>query len=343
MLELDWKYVTLVSSNLQGFTKKTENVYNFRCPICGDSKKHLQKKRAFFYVSKDETRFHCHNCGKALSLKEFLKIINLDLYNKYNFDNFSGKLSSFKTPQNINTIPDIDKAKNFKLLKTLPKISDLPNNHIAKIYLTQRRIPEKYFFNTFYVDEFKKFTNSLIPNKFENLMFDEPRVLFPLTNSKNEIIGYQGRSLNKNIDSRYRYITIMLNNDCPKLYGLDRIDVNKFIYVTEGPIDSMMLDNCIASCGGAIVSEIKKLDIPKEKFVIIYDNERHNEEINKLIKRTIEKEYKIFVWPLSMEYKDLNELYCNSSLSLYQIKKLVDENTYVGLKARMKFYEWEKQ
>ena len=35
---IDSKYIGLVSSRLQKFKRVKANLYNFRCPICGDSR-----------------------------------------------------------------------------------------------------------------------------------------------------------------------------------------------------------------------------------------------------------------------------------------------------------------
>ena len=70
---IDSKYIGLISSRLQKFKRVKSNLYNFRCPICGDSQKHKNKARGYFYQIKTNTNFKCHNCGASLSFNNFLK------------------------------------------------------------------------------------------------------------------------------------------------------------------------------------------------------------------------------------------------------------------------------
>jgi len=340
MKESDWKFINLISTSIDGFSRKGENVYNFKCLFCGDSSKNKSKKRAYLICNNDTTTYYCHNCSISLNLKDFIKEKFPALYNDYITDSFIGKKIYIEKKKPINTLLDISKSKNFNILKSLPKISDLDKNHIVRKYLENRKIPTKYLYNLFYVDKFKEYTNTFLPDKFKTLDNDEPRIIFPLTSQNGDIIGYQGRSLDKS--SKIRYITIILNEYYPKIYGLSEIDTNYKIYVTEGPIDSMMLDNAIASCGGAIISELEKLNILKHKFIIIYDNEPRNPDVVRNIRKTIEHGYSTFLWPSDLHFKDLNEWYCNSAVSFNTIKKTIDSNVYSGLNAELRFSQWRK-
>ena len=68
---IDSKYIGLVSSRLQKFKRVKPNLFNFRCPICGDSQKHKNKARGYFYQVKTNTNFKCHNCGASQSFNNF--------------------------------------------------------------------------------------------------------------------------------------------------------------------------------------------------------------------------------------------------------------------------------
>ena len=50
MSYVDVKYARLVGSRLDNFKEKKTNLYNFRCPYCGDSQKHKSKARGYFFV-----------------------------------------------------------------------------------------------------------------------------------------------------------------------------------------------------------------------------------------------------------------------------------------------------
>ncbi len=70
---IDSKYINLVSARLDKFKRVKPNLYNFRCPLCGDSQKHKNKARGYFYQVKTNTNYKCHNCGASMSFNNFLK------------------------------------------------------------------------------------------------------------------------------------------------------------------------------------------------------------------------------------------------------------------------------
>ncbi len=80
MDHIDSKFIGLVSSRLEKFKRVKANLYNFRCPICGDSKKNKSKTRGYLYAVKDNTNFKCHNCGASLSLNNFIKKLGTTLH-----------------------------------------------------------------------------------------------------------------------------------------------------------------------------------------------------------------------------------------------------------------------
>ena len=73
---VDSKYIGLVSSRLLKFKKVKADLYNFRCPICGDSQKNKSKTRGYLYAVKADMNFRCHNCGASMTLSNFLKEID---------------------------------------------------------------------------------------------------------------------------------------------------------------------------------------------------------------------------------------------------------------------------
>ena len=85
---IDSKYIGLVSSRLQKFKRVKSNLFNFRCPICGDSQKHKNKARGYFYQVKTNTNYKCHNCGVSLSFNNFLKQIDSTLHKQYVLEKF---------------------------------------------------------------------------------------------------------------------------------------------------------------------------------------------------------------------------------------------------------------
>jgi hypothetical protein len=210
-------------------------------------------------------------------------------------------------------------------LDSLEKVSDLNNSHPAKEYLLQRKIPEIHFSNIYYTEDFNAWEDN-------GNSFKEARIVLPLRSQKGKLYGYQGRSLDKN--SKLRYITTILDKRYPKLFGLDRIKFNETIYVTEGPFDSLFLSNGIAMCGADVT--LDKDVFPDRVFV--YDNEPRNKQIVQRYESAIDKGEKVVIWNPQIKEKDINDMI----LAGRDVQRVVESNTYHGLEAKVKFYEWKK-
>ena len=236
MDHIDSKFIGLVSSKLERFKRVKANLYNFRCPICGDSKKNKSKTRGYLYTSKANTNFKCHNCGASMSLNNFLKKVDPVVQKQYAMEKFK---EGFSGRNFVVDEPEFKfEAPKFKRKLKLPKASKDPG---AAGYLTARKLnPDDFYF----AEHFKKFANSLKPT-FESEDHDEERIIIPLYYEKN-LIGFQGRSLGP---SKVKYITVMLDDDAPKIYGLDNIRRDAPVFITEGPFDSTFIPNSIAMCG----------------------------------------------------------------------------------------------
>jgi transcription elongation factor Elf1 len=318
---VDVKYINLISSRLQKFKKVKNNLYNFRCPICGDSQRNKSKARGYLYQVKNNTNFKCHNCGINISFNNFLRQIDTTTHKQYTFEKFkeghTGK--NFITDE-----PDFVFEKPvFKTKIVLPLCSEVER---GRTYLEKRRIdPTKFYF----AEKFKEFANSL-KQTFTNTDLEESRIIIPLYYQKS-LIGFQGRALGP---SSNKYITVMLSDNAPKIYGLDTIDTTKTVYITEGPFDSTFISNSIAMCGAD--GDVAKWGI--DDCVWIYDNEPRNTEILSRISRAIESGQKVIIWPSSIKEKDINDMV----LSGLDVQSVIESNTYSGLEAKLKFTTWKK-
>ena len=318
---VDVKYINLISSRLQKFKKVKNNLYNFRCPLCGDSQKNKNKARGYLYQVKNNTNFKCHNCGANISFNNFLKQLDLTIHKQYIFEKFkegnTGRNFTAEEPKFHFESP------KFKSKLDLPKASENPD---AKSYLENRKLnPDKFY----YSDKFKEWTNSLQPT-FDNIENDEPRIIIPLF-YQNTLVGFQGRALGF---SKIKYITIMLDDDAPKIYGLDEVKKDQTVYITEGPFDSTFISNAIALCGSD--GDVSKWSIGD--CVWIYDNEPRNAEIHRRIEHCISNGEKVVIWPSSIKEKDINEMI----LSGLNVQSVIKSNTYSGLEAKLKFTTWKK-
>jgi predicted RNA-binding Zn-ribbon protein involved in translation (DUF1610 family) len=336
MLWIETKYISLISAQFRNFKRQSKS-YNFACPYCGDSSKNKFKARGYLYEKKGTHPYYCHNCGISKSFDKFLNDQTPQLYKEYKLEILKEK-GNLKVKKEIDTNTSKVKSSAFpdymksgSPLRTLKKISQLDWDHPAKTYVLDRKIPNTYHGKLFYCSKFYEWTNTIIPNKFK-VTKDEPRLIIPFIDQNNKFFGYQGRSFNKT--SSLRYITIMLEESRPKIFGLDELNTGKTVYVTEGPLDSIFVDNCIAMAGSD--GQIQFDDV-----VMVYDNEPRSIEIVKKIQKSIDKGHKVVVWPSTLDYKDINDM-AMGNLNKADIKLLIDTNTYRGLQADMALVNWKK-
>jgi predicted RNA-binding Zn-ribbon protein involved in translation (DUF1610 family) len=320
---IDSKYIGLVSSRLQKFKRVKSDLYTFRCPICGDSQKNKNKTRGYIYPVKNNTNFKCHNCGASLSFNNFLKQIDPTLHKQYTLEKFkeghTGKNFVVEEPKFE------FKKPIFKKKLDLPKASENP---ISKLYLEKRLLnPEKFYF----ADKFQEWTNTQKPT-FSRIVRDESRIIIPLHTREGELFGFQGRSLGP---SKVKYITVILDESIPKVYGLDEVSTDETIYVTEGPFDSTFVQNAIAMCGSDILLDSLNLG---DDIVYVLDNEPRNKEICNRISKLIDGGKKVVIWPKAVQQKDINDMVL-AGLSVMNVLK---SNTYRALEAKIKFNEWKK-
>ena len=319
---IDSKYIGLVSSRLEKFKRVKPNLYNFRCPICRDSQKHKNKARGYFYQVKTNTNYKCHNCGASMSFNNFLKQIDSTLHKQYTMEKFK---EGFTGRNFVVDEPKLEFTKPiFRKKIDLPRASEVP---VAKNYLEKRNLDASQFY---FAAKFKEWTNTQ-KHTFDTIGRDESRIIIPMYDTDKNLIGFQGRSLGPN---SVKYITVMLQDEAPKLFGLDKIDDTKPIYITEGPFDSTFLENSVAMCG----SDLDIGSFGWSSYIWVFDNEPRNREIIERINKTIDRGDQIVIWPSNIHEKDINDMV----LSGHNVKSIVESNTYSSLQAKIKFNIWKK-
>ena len=316
---IDSKYIGLVSSRLTKFKRVKSDLYNFRCPICGDSKKNKTKTRGYLYTIKADVNFRCHNCGASMTFSNFLKEVDPVIHKQYVFERFkqgnTGRGTVVEEP-----IFKFEKPK-FKTSIDLPLASTVES---SRTYLEKRKLDPTQFY---YAEKFVKYGNS----RKQNLnMKEHPRIIIPLYYEKN-LVGVQGRSLDSN---SVKYITTIFYNEAPKIYGLDNIRRDAPVFVTEGPFDSTFLLNSIAMCGADC--DVRKWGVSTPVWV--YDNEPRSKEITERISNTIARGESVVIWPTNINEKDINDMV----LAGHDVQSIVESNTYSGLEANLQFTTWKR-
>ena len=328
---IDLKFINDLSGRLSQFKKKTDYLFNFRCPHCGDSQKSKTKARAYLYRVKNDMFFKCHNCGQGQNLANFIKFVDPKIYEQYLLERY--KKSAPATPK-----PKFDfkptKFTNQTPIDDLKSIKDLPEDHPARLYCMNRKIPEKYFDKLFLSDKFMTLVNKVKPNTYK-ITKDHPRLIIPFYDTTGKIFAFQGRAFGK---EQPKYLTIKLDENKQKVYGLDKINFQQPIYITEGPIDSLFIDNCLAAGGADLFLKNK---IPNENITYIFDNEPRNKEIVNRMYKVIEQDFNVVIWPEDLQLKDVNDMIM-SGLTKLELQDIISNNTYSKLSALTKLNYWKK-
>ena len=318
----------MVSPRLTLFTKKKADLFNFRCPYCGDSQKRKNKARGYLFKIKNDFVYKCHNCGVGRTFSNFLKDQDTFLHDQYVMEKFkdgrTGKGTTVPNPK-FNFKAPVFRKNGINL----EKISDLNTSHPAREYLEKRGIKDLDYF--YYCPKFKAWTNEQ-KKTFDNCRQDSPRIIIPFRDKDGKLFGYQGRSLAPT--AKMRYITIMLDEDKPKIFGQDRIDYEKAIYIVEGPFDSTFIKNSVAMAG----SDVDIRTFGWRNCIWVYDNEPRNREIVNRISKSIDGGDKVVIWPKNIHEKDINDM----SLAGHDVQTVVESHVYHKLEANLKFNDWKK-
>jgi transcription elongation factor Elf1 len=340
-LSVESKYIGLISHRLRNFKRKQDYLWNFSCPICGDSKKNLHKARGYVYKKGNNLFYSCKNCGIGTSLGKLLENVDGTLYKEYILERYkSGEsgFSNFKEPTFNVPSPRFDKLDKPKIFEHAEFCSNLSSEHFCLAYLKNRKIPDRFYKDLLFTSHYKKFIDALVPNHGKKLI-DDARVIIPFYDVYNNLIAVSGRALETS-DKTLRYITIRTTDSEEKLvFGMDKVSVHEPVRVVEGPLDSLFVKNCVASADAnlTIVAE----NISAGKKVLIFDNEPRNKEIVKLMQDAIKLNYDVVIWPNTIQGKDINEMVMNG-ISVDEIESIISSNTFSGLEAQTKFVFWKK-
>jgi len=329
MSYLDTKYINLASASLQKYKKVKTGLYTFRCPYCGDSKKNKNKTRGYLFQVKGDHVFKCHNCGITRSFSNFLKDHAPHVYDEYVMERYKEGTIGKNVPK-----PDLTQfvhtPKFEKRTVNLEPLSRLNNFHVAKKYILDRGIPENKLDRLYYCPNFKEWSNTQ-KQTFPDTTNDEARIIIPLNDTDGNLIGFQGRSLSPN--AKMRYITVMIDENAPKLYGLDHVNKDETIYIVEGPLDSFFLENSVAMCG----SDVDIRSLGWSDYIWVYDNEPRSRQITGKISKSIDAGDSVVIWPSTVKQKDLNDMV----VSGVNVKSVIQSNVYRGLEAKLQLSNWK--
>ena len=319
MLHIDRKYLMLLSPRLEKFKRVREDLYNFRCPYCGDSAKLKNKARGYFYRKKVDMFYRCHNCGMGTTFSKVLQWIDADLYREFVLERYKDSVPNTEQPEFKFEAPKFKKTD--PNLKDLISINKLNADHPARQYVANRLIPEEFYSDLFLCHKFSTWAKIQAE--------EHPRLVIPFRDETGEVVAAQGRAFGR---EQPKYLTLKFDESKPKIFGLDRLDLDETVYVVEGPLDSLFVDNCIAVAG----SDFN--DIPPCEAVIVMDNEPRNNEVVRTMEKLIAQDYSIVIWPDTVTHKDINDMV----LANVDVKTILENNTYQGLSAMMAIANWKR-
>jgi hypothetical protein len=277
----------------------------------------------------------CHNCGASTTFYNFLEKVDQTLVKEYALERYK----QGETGNNNYAKPKFEEFKTstpvFQKNLDLPSIESLPKTHFAKTYVMSRKIPKESFNRLYYAEDFKIFIESLGVEK-DGLIEGDKRLVIPFYDQNKNLVAVQGRALG---ESKLRYITVKVDETKNKLFGLDRINQEKMIYVVEGPIDSLFIDNAVATADSHLEGASNVLE--KNNITLIFDNEPRNKEICKQIDKAIDNHFNVVIWPEFVDSKDINDMILDG-FSQDEIQDIISKNTFVNLRAKAEFVNWKK-
>lgn len=344
----DIQYLLMIANKLKLFKKVNNNLWTCRCPVCGDSKKDKTKTRGYFYQGKNKQGlvYYCQNCQANFSFSNFLKQFDENLYHQYIFEclkesnntnlnhetqeQLQQKLVSHKTISTSQNIVD-------SVLDSCTRVDKLPDNHPCKQYCISRKLIDDKMQLLYYTSDFKQFVNNIIPGKFKPSKYKEPRLVIPYFDKHGRVFALQGRSLDPT--AMIRYYSIKIDNDIPMVYGLDRVKFDQQIYVTEGPIDSLFLPNCLAVSGANYKDSV--IEQLKNNVIIVPDNERRNKQVCNQVNQMLSTGFKVCLWPDGLDFKDINEGILNG-YTQQQLVEIINNNVISGLTGQVRYKLWRK-
>lgn len=335
---VDQEFAERVFSVLPRFRKVGGSQFklNARCPICGDSQKDAFKARFWAHPVNDSMRVHCFNCDYSEWFNVFLKEHDADLYREYILEKRKERI--FDAPIQTQKAVEPEPVREFiAKLDYCERIDRLVKEHPIVKYLEARCIPESAKKRLWFTNEWPALVNSVNPGTYKNET-NEPRLVIPIFSKEGKIESFQGRALRK--DAPQKYITIKSHEHATKIYGLDTVDESRTVYVVEGPIDSLFIDNGAAITGGSLDLST----VPwKSNRVWIMDHEPRHPDTIKRMKRLIDAGEAIVFWDKSpWQSKDINDMIRKDGATAAEIMSYIKDNTASGLEAKMRFSRYAK-
>ena len=341
MLHVDLKYIMMISHRFDRFKRKDDYLFNFRCPICGDSSTKKNKARGYLYRKKNDMFYKCHNCGAGKTFGGLLKDTDPLLYKEYVLERYSEGVAgprANKTPEFNFEPPKFNNPERLldNILDRVDKIHEQvelsDSNHIAIDFLKKRKIPRREWHRLYHIDDISKI-HQLAPKYKDRIKTQEPRLAIPFFDKDGRLTSINLRDYG---NSPLKYIMVKIVEDFPSIFGLDVINYNEPVKVVEGPLDSLFLENSIAVAGTSF-NKLHSLQLPEDKIIIV-DNQPKNREVCRVLEELIRDGNSVVIWPQDILQKDINDMV----LAGVDIEEIISNNVFKDLEAELRFTNWRQ-
>jgi len=345
MNHIDRKFCLLLGQQLTGWKDLGNNRYVFRCPICGDSKKNPNKRRGNIYEVSDEAFFKCHNCGSSKSLYGLLAAVSPSLKDQYRIEKFRGsKASSLEELMSSYSREISEASRKTNPLDNAFRVSSLPEDHKAIVYLRgpKRRISDYWFDDLYYTENLKEFMSSVECANDDMKIPEMEAILIPFFDEGGVLMYIQARNLDQT--SSFRYITLKMSPDGVKIWGMDRVNWSRPVFVLEGPFDGMQVDNAVAVAGASIASVVKYLrGKAKDRLILVFDKDfQKNPQLYASYRKCIDYGYEVVAYDNEFVGKDVTETVIEKNWSCDQISNYLFSRTKSGLDALLYLSSFKK-
>ena len=186
----------MLSPRLDKFKKVRDNLFNFRCPYCGDSQKSQSKARGYFYRKKNDYFYRCHNCGKGTTFGKVLEYIDTMMYKEYVMERYKGDAPKTEAPEFKFEAPKFKKID--PKLENLTPINKLNGGHPARQFVESRQIPEEFYSDLYLCSKFFEWAKigTRVPRRQEH-----PDWLYPFVMRQVKCSPHKGEHLVKKLRS----------------------------------------------------------------------------------------------------------------------------------------------
>jgi hypothetical protein len=347
-LYIDIKYLNQIGNRLDLFKKKSDRLWNCRCPICGDSTKKKNKARGYFFAKGNDLFYKCHNCDAGQHFGTFLKNLDALQYREYALERYSNgeNRRAHSNPEDqlkaLFTEPKFsfgDEALAPTLLdQLLPRVNTLPADHECRKFCADRGIPEYQLSRLYFIDDMRNI-GQISPKMRDKIKTAEPRLVIPFRDGTGKLVGVTCRALR---GESLRYIAVRIDEDAPQIFGQEDINPLTTVYAVEGPLDSLFLPNAVA-VGGTGFHRLADLGVEQRRLIVVIDNQPRNREVVAVYKKVIDEGYRVFFWPSKYtDVKDINDLVKATGLNSRQLADLIDDHSVSGLKAQAQLAVWKR-